>query len=232
MASARCAYRGCLRALVLRGGVQRAAVPTFGSGTMVPLRSRKTEPRQASRGAAGEGHDVAQGSNSLPRPDLRKLAQLAKVSLTDEQIEDFQPKVDRVVDWYACDSVYPNYARAAWVLQLADTNNVLTVLYVSCPPPPFSSPGLPSSRRLTWTRRRSRTSRWLTRPAGPRSGRTRPGSTKRGESNDKSPPSPRPGLPVLLTVASPQRAILSPSLRFLRRALPLSQGGSAESDSV
>jgi len=101
MASARCAYRGCLRALVLRGGVQRAAVPTFGSGTMVPLRSRKTEPRQASRGAAGEGHDVAQGSNSLPRPDLRKLAQLAKVSLTDEQIEDFQPKVDRVVDWFA-----------------------------------------------------------------------------------------------------------------------------------
>ena len=137
MASARCAYRGCLRALVLRGGVQRAAVPTFGSGTMVPLRSRKTEPRQASRGAAGEGHDVAQGSNSLPRPDLRKLAQLAKVSLTDEQIEDFQPKVDRVVDWYACDSIYPNYARAAWVLQLADTNNVLTVLFVYCPPPLF-----------------------------------------------------------------------------------------------
>ena len=128
MASARCAYRGCLRALVLRGGVQRAAVPTFGSGTVVPLRSRNTEPRQASRGAAGEGHDVAQGSNSLPRPDLRKLAQLAKVSLTDEQIEDFQPKVDRVVDWYACDSVYPNYARAAWVLQLADTNNVLLFL--------------------------------------------------------------------------------------------------------
>ena len=86
---------------MLRGGVQRAAVPNFGSGTVVPLRSRKTEPRQASRGAAGEGHDVAQGSNSLPRPDLRKLAQLAKVSLTDEQIEDFQPKVDRVVDWFA-----------------------------------------------------------------------------------------------------------------------------------
>ena len=38
----------------------------------------------------------------LPRPDLRKLAELAKVSLTDEQIKDFQPKVDRVVDWYVC----------------------------------------------------------------------------------------------------------------------------------
>ena len=36
----------------------------------------------------------------LPRPDLRKLAELAKVSLTDDQIKDFQPKVDRVVDWY------------------------------------------------------------------------------------------------------------------------------------
>jgi aspartyl-tRNA(Asn)/glutamyl-tRNA(Gln) amidotransferase subunit C len=37
----------------------------------------------------------------LPRPDLRKLAELAKVSLTDDQIKDFQPKVDRVVDWFA-----------------------------------------------------------------------------------------------------------------------------------
>ena len=40
-----------------------------------------------------------ESKDALPRPDLRKLAQLAKVSLTEEQIEDFQPKVDRVVDW-------------------------------------------------------------------------------------------------------------------------------------
>merc|ERR1712157_169664 len=39
--------------------------------------------------------------DELPRPDLRKLAELAKVSLTDDQIKDFQPKVDRVVDWFA-----------------------------------------------------------------------------------------------------------------------------------
>ena len=52
------------------------------------------------RAACAKATDEEAGS-ALPRPDLRKLADLAKVSLTEEQIEDFQPKVDRVVDWFA-----------------------------------------------------------------------------------------------------------------------------------
>ena len=54
----------------------------------------------ATRAACAKATDEEAGS-ALPRPDLRKLADLAKVSLTEEQIEDFQPKVDRVVDWFA-----------------------------------------------------------------------------------------------------------------------------------
>ncbi|QDZ20829.1 subunit C of glutamyl-tRNA(Gln) amidotransferase [Chloropicon primus] len=50
---------------------------------------------------AAAGKREPAGGSSLAKPDLRKLAQLAKVSLTEEQIEDFQPKVDRVVDWFA-----------------------------------------------------------------------------------------------------------------------------------
>ena len=65
-------------------------------------RWKVVELRRCARLLCSATTDKTSKSNSdLPKPDLRKLAELAKVSLTDEQIEDFQPKVDRVVDWFA-----------------------------------------------------------------------------------------------------------------------------------
>ncbi len=71
---------GCCRAAVARRGA-------------APLAGRASAAGKAFASSAGDE------KGDLPRPDLRKLSQLAKIKLTEEQIKDFQPKVDKVVDW-------------------------------------------------------------------------------------------------------------------------------------
>ncbi|KAL8110016.1 hypothetical protein AgCh_025939 [Apium graveolens] len=45
---------------------------------------------------------------SLEPPDLTRLAQTARISLTPNQVEEFSPKIQQVVDWYGllCYCIY------------------------------------------------------------------------------------------------------------------------------
>ncbi|XP_052211354.1 glutamyl-tRNA(Gln) amidotransferase subunit C, chloroplastic/mitochondrial [Diospyros lotus] len=38
--------------------------------------------------------------SGLPPPDLPRLAEIARISLTPEEIEEFAPKIQQVVDWF------------------------------------------------------------------------------------------------------------------------------------
>ena len=70
-------------------------------GLLVPARARLRLMCSASKGAGSGAAEPSDASGGLPRPDIVGLAKLAKVELTDAQVRDFQPKVDRVVDWFA-----------------------------------------------------------------------------------------------------------------------------------
>lgn len=38
--------------------------------------------------------------SKLPTPDLRKLADLARIEIDDEEVKEWQPKVDGIVEWF------------------------------------------------------------------------------------------------------------------------------------
>ncbi|KAG8375630.1 hypothetical protein BUALT_Bualt10G0120300 [Buddleja alternifolia] len=42
----------------------------------------------------------AAAKSSLEPPDVRRLAETARISLTPQQIEEFAPKIRQVVDWF------------------------------------------------------------------------------------------------------------------------------------
>ena len=88
----------CGPVMGLKGRVSLSSSWSLSSQGCQKFRTSLRVGKEAFSTKAAAGENPAGGS-SLAKPDLRKLAQLAKVSLTEEQIEDFQPKVDRVVDW-------------------------------------------------------------------------------------------------------------------------------------
>ncbi|KAL5704897.1 hypothetical protein ACHQM5_023259 [Ranunculus cassubicifolius] len=38
--------------------------------------------------------------SSLPPPDVSRLAETARISLTEKEVEDFAPKIQQVIDWF------------------------------------------------------------------------------------------------------------------------------------
>lgn len=38
--------------------------------------------------------------SSLELPDVQRLAETARISLTPQQVEEFEPKIQQVVDWF------------------------------------------------------------------------------------------------------------------------------------
>ena len=103
-------------------------------------------------------------ATQLPRPDIRKLAQLSKVKLTEEQIRDFQPKVDKVVDWYV---KWSAFASPFFFFPLITDFFCVFFLYEIFPPPTFLFPippppkGSHNCKRLSSTKQRYKTLRWL-----------------------------------------------------------------------
>lgn len=43
---------------------------------------------------------IAVNCSKLPTPDLRKLADLARIEIDDEEVKEWQPKVDGIVEWF------------------------------------------------------------------------------------------------------------------------------------
>lgn len=40
-------------------------------------------------------------SKNLPAPDVQKLAQLAHISVTDQQVKDWEPKLQSILQWFS-----------------------------------------------------------------------------------------------------------------------------------
>ncbi|XP_010526075.1 PREDICTED: glutamyl-tRNA(Gln) amidotransferase subunit C, chloroplastic/mitochondrial [Tarenaya hassleriana] len=45
-------------------------------------------------------HQIAASSSALQPPDVSRLAETARISLTEAEIEEFAPKIRQVVDWF------------------------------------------------------------------------------------------------------------------------------------
>ncbi|KAL1833158.1 hypothetical protein DCAR_0103223 [Daucus carota subsp. sativus] len=58
-----------------------------------PLSICRVQQKQQRRGVSG-------ARSSLDPPDLTRLAQTARISLTPAEVEEFSPKIQQVVDWF------------------------------------------------------------------------------------------------------------------------------------
>ncbi|RRT72890.1 hypothetical protein B296_00012048 [Ensete ventricosum] len=61
--------------------------------TLILLRAGRTKPRPYSS-------SLARCAAPEP-PDVSRLADTARISLTPEEVEQFAPKIRQVIDWYA-----------------------------------------------------------------------------------------------------------------------------------
>lgn len=49
--------------------------------------------------SAAEGGG-AKGTGALEKPDVRKLAEMAQLGITDEQVEEWGPQIESIVGWF------------------------------------------------------------------------------------------------------------------------------------
>ncbi|PIA52470.1 hypothetical protein AQUCO_01000387v1 [Aquilegia coerulea] len=60
--------------------------------TFQPLSSSSSRLRNFS--------NTALQSSVLPPPDVSRLAETARISLTEKEVEEFAPKIQQVIDWF------------------------------------------------------------------------------------------------------------------------------------
>uniref|UniRef100_A0A0D9ZB54 Glutamyl-tRNA(Gln) amidotransferase subunit C, chloroplastic/mitochondrial n=1 Tax=Oryza glumipatula TaxID=40148 RepID=A0A0D9ZB54_9ORYZ len=63
-------------------------------------RSLSSSPPYVTPGIPAAAAAAAAGSGALEPPDLPRLANAARISLSPEEAEEFAPKIRQVVDWF------------------------------------------------------------------------------------------------------------------------------------
>ncbi|KAF4355790.1 hypothetical protein F8388_011975 [Cannabis sativa] len=80
------------RALVFGKGIKVLSLPFNGKALLLPKKNNLDLVRR--------NCSTPTSGSSLEPPDVSRLAQTARISLTPQEVEDFGPKIRQVVDWF------------------------------------------------------------------------------------------------------------------------------------
>ncbi|KAK1370057.1 Glutamyl-tRNA(Gln) amidotransferase subunit C, chloroplastic/mitochondrial [Heracleum sosnowskyi] len=81
-----------------KSAYRAVAVPLFASKPL-PLHAPSLNHRNSSK-YVQQRRGFCSVRSSLEPPDLTRLAQTARISLTPTEVEEFSPKIQQVVDWF------------------------------------------------------------------------------------------------------------------------------------